>query len=53
MNLIRFFLRGSRAMMVATFAAALLSGAAIPGSASAISSASGISQRPVQRTHIP
>lgn len=48
MNLIRFFMRGSRAMMVATFAAALLSGAANAGLIAVVNSALGHAGHPTR-----
>ena len=48
MNLIRFFLRGSRVMMFATFAAALLSGAANAGLIAVVNSALGHAGHPTE-----
>lgn len=48
MNLIRFFIRGSRVMMFATFAAALLSGAANAGLIAVVNTALGHAGRPTR-----
>ncbi len=48
MNLIRFFMRGSRAMMLGTFAAALLSGAANAGLIAVVNTALSHAGKPTQ-----
>jgi putative ATP-binding cassette transporter len=48
MNLIRFFLRGSRAMMLCTFGAALLSGAANAGLIAVVNTALGHAGHPTR-----